>query len=74
MRMFLFCPKDPATKPGYSVKRICGPTKVITIDAKVVKITCYTVLQMAEVAKTQELIIAILRRIQRLRLLDEAFG
>ena len=26
MRMFLFCPKDPATKPGYSVRRNCGPT------------------------------------------------
>jgi hypothetical protein len=48
--------------------------KVIKIGAKVVKHARYTVFQMAEVAVSQELFTAILRRIGKLRLLVEASG
>ena len=46
--------------------------KVIKIGAKVINHARYTVFQMAEVAVSQELFAAILRRIRKLRLRVEA--
>jgi len=48
--------------------------KVIKIGAKVVCHARYIIFQLAEVAVSRELFVAILRRIRRLRLLVEATG
>jgi hypothetical protein len=47
---------------------------VIKIGAKVVCHARYIIFQLAEVAVSRELFVAILRRIRRLRLLVEATG